>query len=120
MATYNISVTAAIIQPSLHVPNEIVNTIYTKVGDDGVKRLFFEEDVLNIEESINTSPQITRYQTTDKYNNPGLYFNRSVNDTVFSHTPVDTGDELGCIKFRGSDGAVFQDSRCSIAAVVVR
>ena len=60
MATYNISVTAAIIQPSLHDLSDKVNTLYTKVGDDGVKRLFFEEDVLNIEESINKANQAAK------------------------------------------------------------
>ena len=48
---------------------------------------------------------------------PNLHFCKARNDTVGSHTIVQSGDTLGIINFRGSDGDSF-DTAAEITAKV--
>jgi hypothetical protein len=50
-------------------------------------------------------------------NGPLVDFNRSRNNTIGSHTSVNSGDGLGAFIFRGSDGDEYVDSAAIVAEV---
>ena len=109
-ATYNISVTS-IILPKLSVPGTISNTLY----NDESGKLMFEDFQLNQLEYENRDLTINRYSSSNRKNDNALILGRSKSDTVGTQKRVVKGDELGAIKFRGSDNLAFRDAAKIIA-----
>ena len=64
----------------------------------------------------NSSVSLVRYE--DSANGPSLQFAKSRNGTIDSHTIVQDGDEIGKIKFTGSDGSNFDQDCVTISAFV--
>ena len=109
MATYNITVSTAIIQNNSYFPSSTDNRLYLVDG-----KLFFGGKAINLANYENTDIELNTFSSeTDLSDNPNegnissFILSRSTNDTLNAHTSVSKGCDLGSIFFKGSDGSSF-------------
>ena len=100
--TYNISVTSAIITSDTR-PSNIENRLYNVNG-----KLFFGETTLNLADYENTDIKINNFSQNEESNS--VLLGKSRSNTKGTHTAVSSGNQLGRLVFRGSDGVRFRDA----------